>query len=193
MSATKLVCRTERLVIRGLKPEDTEWIYSTISCDPDVMRHLEGEPLSRKAHDRFFRWLYRDQQQAFGTTFWAVERSTTNEPLGLCGLVIVDEPDSTVLGSLEIGWRFARKCWGEGYATEAATACLWQAFEDRRTLRVVSRTVSENKSSLRVMEKLQMRRDDRLDYITRGASSPFIMHVLTYADWKQVTLDDTRT
>ena len=54
----------------------------------------------------------------------------------------------------EIGWWLARRCWGRGLATEAATAALRDAFERVRLERVVSIARPANAASRRIMEKL---------------------------------------
>jgi len=57
-----------------------------------------------------------------------------------------------------IGWWLAHPYWGRGLATEAAGCALQDVFERAGLDRVVSVARVENNASLRIMEKLGMRR-----------------------------------
>ncbi len=154
------------------------------------MEHLGG-PLSAAGTRKLVRWLHQ-QQSDYGTTFWFVERKSDDQFLGFCGVVRVDEDDSTVLGCLEIGWRFRNDCWGHGFAKEAAIASLHHAFTPKEAqLRIVSRTSLDNQASWGLMRRLGMKHDPRLDYVDKHGD-PLIVHVLTYVDWNELDLPDNR-
>ncbi|MGZ6697098.1 MAG: GNAT family N-acetyltransferase, partial [Solirubrobacteraceae bacterium] len=68
-----------------------------------------------------------------------------------------------VLPAVEVGWRLAREAWGRGIATEAARAALAEAFGPLGLASVISIVAEGNDRSVRVAEKLGMRRGaDRL-------------------------------
>jgi RimJ/RimL family protein N-acetyltransferase len=54
--------------------------------------------------------------------------------------------------------------WGQGYATEAAQAAMRYAFEELDWPEIVAFTSRLNVRSMRVMEKLGMRRDFSADF-----------------------------
>jgi RimJ/RimL family protein N-acetyltransferase len=56
---------------------------------------------------------------------------------------------------VEVGWSITPSRWGQGFAPEAAQACLDWGFA-RGLNRIVSFTKVDNDRSLRVMEKLEM-------------------------------------
>lgn len=56
----------------------------------------------------------------------------------------------------EIGWRLARSAWGQGYASEAATACLACGFETLGLETIVSITAATNLRSAAVMRRIGM-------------------------------------
>ncbi len=62
----------------------------------------------------------------------------------------------------EIGWAVHPAAWGQGIATEAALRLLGFACHDLHTHRVVAFSHSENLGSIRVMEKLGMRKEGQL-------------------------------
>jgi RimJ/RimL family protein N-acetyltransferase len=183
-----IILDTNRLLLREWNAERGELLDRYCNTD-EVLKHL-GFRKPQKEHRKLVRWLTKDQQDWFGITFWALERRDdgaefSGEFLGFCGLVRADEPESTVLGCIEIGWRLRADAHRRGFAMEAATACLNYAFDELRALRVVSRTTVENEASWRLMKKLKMRHDPRLDYVSSDGEA-MIVHVLTYEDWKAV-------
>ncbi|MGI8610910.1 MAG: GNAT family N-acetyltransferase [Sphingomicrobium sp.] len=169
----KIVLSTRRLRIRELTRSDSILIDRHLN-NKDVLKHLDGRKMSPKEHRKFVNWLLQ-QQRNFRHTFWAVERKKDSIFLGLCGLVTVDEPDSTVLGCIEIGWRFRMDIPRPGAAEEAARSCINYAIRSLKTRRVVSRTVQENEASWKLMQRIGMYRDERLDYLAAGEK--LIVHV----------------
>jgi RimJ/RimL family protein N-acetyltransferase len=176
---TDAILTTTRLCIRRLRRSDQATLESELNT-PEVTEHLGGI-VSQKG---LFQWLLEDQQKEYGHTFWPIEHKESGEFLGICGLVTVDEQDSTVLGAIEIGYRLKVGAQGNRYATEAAAACLEYAFEEEQVWRVVSRTIIENTGSWGVMKRIGMRHDPRLDYVSSDGT-PFIVHVMTLRDWER--------
>ena len=68
----------------------------------------------------------RDEFSTDGFGLYAVERLSDNELLGYVGLHRVTS-SGELAGQIEIGWRLRRDAWGQGYATEAARACIAHA------------------------------------------------------------------
>jgi RimJ/RimL family protein N-acetyltransferase len=154
------VLRTERLVLRGWRPEDRD-PYAALNADPEVMEHFVGvldRATSDAEADRFAADLDRD-----GWGHWVVTRPADDRLIGFTGLDVVDFPQSWTPAT-EIGWRFARGAWGHGYATEAARAVLGFAFGTLALDEVVSFTATTNLRSQRVMERIGMRRDPANDF-----------------------------
>jgi RimJ/RimL family protein N-acetyltransferase len=65
---------------------------------------------------------------------------------------------------VEIGWRLSKEHWGNGYASEAATACLRFGFEKLTLKQIVAFTVPLNKRSIGVMERIGMSRNPADDF-----------------------------
>lgn len=72
-----------------------------------------------------------------GTGLWIVENKGTGEFLGQCGIV---PQEVEGVSEMEIGYLFARRAWGNGYATEAAAACKRYGFEELNLQKLVSLT-----------------------------------------------------
>jgi RimJ/RimL family protein N-acetyltransferase len=154
------VLRTERLVLRGWRPEDRDQ-YAALNADPEVMEHFVGvldRATSDAEADRFAAALEHD-----GWGHWVVTLPENDRLIGFTGLAVVDVPASWTPAT-EIGWRFAHDAWGHGYATEAARAVLAYAFESLGLDEVVSFTATTNLRSRRVMERIGMWRDPIDDF-----------------------------
>jgi RimJ/RimL family protein N-acetyltransferase len=96
--------------------------------------------------------------EANGYGLWcAAPREDPDACLGFIGLSIPAFLPA-VLPAVEVGWRLAREAWGRGLATEGAQAALRHAFGPLALARVLSIIEPGNARSLRVAEKLGMRR-----------------------------------
>jgi RimJ/RimL family protein N-acetyltransferase len=88
-----------------------------------------------------------------GMGYWSVRRH--DDPAFL-GWVLLTPLDLHGL-EVEIGWRFRRAAWGQGYATEAAAPVLRHALETLGLPEVVADIDPANHASRRVAEKLGFR------------------------------------
>lgn len=92
-------------------------------------------------------WLLRGYGQ------WALERREDGAPLGRAGLW-----NPPGWPGLEVGWKLARNAWGQGYATEAGAATIEWAWATLDAPRLISIIQPDNARSIRVAERLGMRR-----------------------------------
>jgi RimJ/RimL family protein N-acetyltransferase len=117
----------------------------------------DGVPFTRAESDELFDAIQVHwEQRGFG--LWcAAAREEPDECLGFVGLAVPSFLPS-VLPAVEVGWRLARPAWGRGLATEGARASLRHAFVELDLAAVISLIDPANARSLRVAEKLGMRR-----------------------------------
>ncbi|MGK6320133.1 GNAT family N-acetyltransferase [Sphingomonas sp. DT-204] len=169
---------TGRLILRRWRDDDRPAFHAHCS-DPDVMRYL-GPPLTRAETDAAL-----DRQNGYleshGYCFWAVERRADGALLGFCGLK-PGAPGTPIEGMVEIGWRFGRAFWGQGYAREAAVASLDWGWANLDASHIVAITVLANERSWGLMERLGMQRvaDGDFDHPTVPDDSPLKRHI-TYS------------
>jgi RimJ/RimL family protein N-acetyltransferase len=168
---------TPRLILRRWRAADAEPFHA-MGQDPEVMAHLG--PLMSRADAEATVARQNAVADEHGSCFWAVERREDAAFLGFCG--IKRGPPGTPIADLpEIGWRLARHAWGQGYAREAAAACLADAWS-RDVSRVYAITTAANERSWGLMIRLGMTRlaDGDFDHPILAEDDPLRRH-LTYA------------
>jgi len=90
-----------------------------------------------------------DMYARLGIGFCIVEAKDAKEPLGICGLAKRD-----YLDDIDIGFAFVPRCWGHGYAREAAFEVLRDAKKRLQLRRVVATTRVDNLASQGLLERL---------------------------------------
>lgn len=168
--------RTERLLLRQWKVADLA-PFAELNADPEVTEYLQG-PMGR-AHSNRMVDRISDSFTWRGYGLWAVEVIDGPQFIGYIGLwdAFFDAPFTP---AVEVGWRLARDAWGNGYATEGATAAVAFGFGKIGLPEIVSFTATGNQRSRAVMERIGMTRDVNGDFdhplVPEG--SPIRRHVL---------------
>jgi len=178
------ILETERLVMRTWQESDVE-PYLAINQDPQVYEWGRGVPFSREQVGTFI----TDMQKGFAAdrfSAFAVEEKCTGNLIGYVGLCRVPWK-AHFTPAIEIGWRLGSEHWGKGYATEAAREVLNYAFNTLKLEEVVSFTSPLNVRSLRVMEKLGLKRDPEGDFLHPSLASD---HRLSQHILYRITRDD---
>lgn len=145
-----VVIETKRLLLRTFTGEDAPLIYN-LNLDPEVTR-FTGDPIKDiKQAKEVLEQSILPQYTLYNHGRWAVHVKPELEYIGWCGLKTRPEGNE-----IDLGYRLMKKAWGNGYATEAAYACLKYGFEKLNLPRIVGRAMPENIASLRVLEKCNM-------------------------------------
>jgi RimJ/RimL family protein N-acetyltransferase len=163
---------TERLLLRAWRPDTDLARLGALCADPQVMRFIgTGSALMAGEAGALLATITRHWAD-HGYGLWAVEvkreaGGRRGELVGFAGLAIPSFLPA-VLPAVECGWRLTRPWWGRGLATEAARASVAWGRERLGLERVLSIIMPGNTRSIRVAEKLGMRRGrDRIHPLTR--------------------------
>jgi [ribosomal protein S5]-alanine N-acetyltransferase len=142
---------TERLRLREMYPEDAEAMFN-LNSDPEVVQYTGDGPFESVEAARIFLTGYRNVYRNSGYGRWITELKSTGEIIGWCGLKFLVDHNQT-----DVGYRFYKKYWGNGYASESAKACIVHGFSELKLDRIVAHARKENVASLRVLEKCGMK------------------------------------
>lgn len=168
------VLETERLILRGFRPEDTPAL-AEIHGDPETMRYLGGKHDDSLAEAYRSIMVYTGHWSLHGCGKWAVEEKATGRFVGRTGYL--DTPYEWP--GLELGWTFNRECWGKGYATESAIPARDWAFEVLGAERVISMINVKNLASQAVAKKV--RETPWKPYTYRGEET--VLWSITRDEW----------
>ncbi len=125
---------SERLILREFDAADLEPLAAILS-DPRVMEYSSAGPMGVAAVRDFLESCCHSYC-AHGFGQWAVVERDSGRLLGFCGIspVRLDERDE-----VQLAYRLAADCWGEGLASEAGAAVLTAAFDRFGLASVVAR------------------------------------------------------
>lgn len=149
---------TERLWLREFNPGDAESFY-LLNLDPEVIKFTGDDSFKNIEEAEKFLLNY-DHYKKYVFGRWAVMSKTDNSFLGWCGLKYIENIDE-----YDIGFRFFKKYWRYGYATESAKACLELGFKKFNIPVITGRALKENTASIHVLKKIGLTfyKDDVLD------------------------------
>ncbi|MDB4089115.1 GNAT family N-acetyltransferase [Flavobacteriales bacterium] len=159
MIEEKFHIETERLKLRDFKISDA-FSFFHLNLDEEVMKYTGDVTFDSVEETEIFLNNYSDyERNGFGR--WTVVRKEDNEILGWCGLKKRQD------GVIDIGYRFHKKFWNKGYATESARACLNYGFEVLNLEEIIGNTDRENLASIKVLEKIGLKfwKNDKYDGI----------------------------
>jgi RimJ/RimL family protein N-acetyltransferase len=151
-----LPIETERLTIRRFTAADRAAL-GELYADPDVMRYIPYGVLDEAGLEHVLAKYARVEAER-GFTFWAIIDRAADRFVGDVGFGVYERT-----GEPELGYSLARGAWGNGYASEAARACVTAAFEHLGVPRVVALVDADNTASLRVADRIGMERQGLIE------------------------------
>lgn len=141
-----ILAKSNRLILRPFKEGDIH-PYSEIVRDEEVMKYIgNGSAQSWEEAESYV----KDCIQCFAINKWsrfAVELKETKEFIGFCGFKRYNN-------QLDLGWRYGKKHWGQGYGYEAARLTLNFANKQRHFPKIVCISYPENVRSIRIINKI---------------------------------------
>lgn len=143
------IIETDRVFLRDWVLDD--WTrFRNLASDLRVLKYIgTSEPWSDERTKRFVEGGIRESAKR-GWVMWPVISKEDWRFAGICGFDNGFPPD------VELGWWLAPQYWGRGIATEMASAVMRMGFEKFGFPKLISVAHSDNKASLRIMQKLGM-------------------------------------
>ena len=140
--------KTERIYLKRFREDDAELLFH-LDSDADVMKYITlGVPRTlEEVIEKSMPRILESYQKNLDFGIFAAYLNNSEEYLGWFQFEI----DKEIKDAIEIGWRLKKQHWGNGYATEVATALSEKGIEMGKT--IIARAMVENIASIRVMEK----------------------------------------
>jgi ribosomal-protein-alanine N-acetyltransferase len=152
MYTEELYLETPRLFLREMTPEDAPFILE-LNRDPEVIKYVGENPLKDLSEAESVLYMrILPQYRRYGMGRLLVELKSTGEGIGWCGIKWDADKDC-----YDLGYRFFKKYWGQGYASESAKAVLDWGHQTRKLETIVGKADVLNTGSVHVLEKLGMK------------------------------------
>jgi len=138
---------TERLILREITQSDAESIYKLIS-NPEVIKYDSFELFTNiKQAENLIEWFNKGfkQKQAI---FWGIVLKGNSELIGFCKCEI-EIPKIRA----DLGYDLSPDYWNKGIMTEALDPIIDYAFHTLNVNRIEGAVSTDNKGSIRVLEK----------------------------------------
>lgn len=177
-----LEIETERLLIRNFCPDDAEALREMIvqKASSAYAAYDHEWPTDREAIRGIVEWF------AGGDRFLAVCLKEAGTFIGFIALNPAEGIEET---ALDLGYCFAARYHGKGYATEGCAAAIDHAFCHLATKRITSATAAENGPSCRLLARMGLRvvGESEASFRTRPDGTPItftgLAHRLTREEW----------
>ena len=148
----EIFAETERLILREIMEEDEQRLFE-LDSDPEVHRYLGNQPVQSIEQIRLVIAFIQQQYEDNGIGRWAVIEKSSGAFLGWSGLKLFRENVNGHSDFYELGYRFMKKHWGKGYATESAKASVNYGFNTLESKEIFAMTDVNNAASKQVLQK----------------------------------------
>ncbi|AUC78315.1 N-acetyltransferase [Nonlabens sp. MB-3u-79] len=173
-----MILETERLYLRPFQEKDAPFLFD-LNSDEEVMRYTGDHAFENLEAARTFAVDYVTNTQGQCVLYdmgrKAVIRKEDDVFLGWSGLKKHQEE-----GFVDIGYRFLKKYWGKGYATESGLEVLRHAFQDHGLNKIAAHVHELNYGSQVVAKKLGMQLEYRFLWDRREAARHYEITRKTY-------------
>lgn len=166
---------TARLCLRKMTTDDAAFFLRLVN-EPSWLQYIgdKGVRTLADARQSILDGAVSMQAQ-HGFSLYVCELKGSAVPIGICGLL-----KRETLPEVDIGFAFLPEFCGKGYASESATAVIDYATRKIGIKRLLAITSPENRSSIRLIERLGFSFDRTIVLAAGGdATSLFAKNLVT--------------
>ena len=171
------VLQTGRLTLSPCSPSDRA-DFIDLELDPEVMRFLNGgHPVDHEQINPKATFLMPRGTEPY---VWTAHRAANDAFVGWFCLWPASET------SAELGYRLRRMDWGQGLATEGASALVNWGFRSCGYDKIVACAMAVNHGSRRVMEKIGMNHTRTVPFHSEpfpGSEEGEVWYELMRSEW----------
>ncbi|MGW1069671.1 GNAT family N-acetyltransferase [Streptomyces aureus] len=180
---------TDRLTLRRFTADDADLLIE-LDSDPAVMRYLSGgEPTAPDiVRERYIPNILAGYAKWDGELgLFAAHEKDGDAFIGW--FILRPEPDGP-RDEVELGYRLRQAAWGRGYATEGSRALLAKAFTELGVRTVWAETMTVNRGSRNIMEKLAMTHTETIPTppdmeMVEGSEHGGVRYEITREQWER--------
>lgn len=154
---------TSRLILRGIRKEDTEAIFTCWMQDEEVSRYMWWKASMDRKDAEEFTVFELEKLSDENWNRWIIVKKETKEIIGTCLLFFNGEENHW-----DISYNLGKKYWGNGYVTEAMTSVLSYAEREKGITEIETSYAKVNTASGRVLEKLSFHAVKEVPYLCNG-------------------------
>lgn len=155
---------TERLILRDILDTDLEGMFE-LDSDPEVHKYLGNKPVKTIEESQKMIQSIQDQYKERGIGRWAVINKETNEFMGWSGLKLNTEEELNGFSNFyDVGYRFIKRFWGKGYATESGKAAMDYGFKTMNLKTIYGITEIDNQASHNALLKIGLEYIEEFKY-----------------------------
>ncbi|WP_335870968.1 GNAT family N-acetyltransferase [Bacillus sp. 2205SS5-2] len=173
---------TSRLVIRKFEVEDIVAFYAYRS-NPVIAKYQSWENYQYEQAEEFVRNQLSNTPDVPGSWFqYAIALKENNQLIGDIGVhTLLNEPVM-----VEFGFTLSHDYQGKGYAVEAVKGLFYYLFGTLNKHKVSAYTDVRNEPSIRLLEKLPMRREGHLleNFLTKGKWVDEYLYGFLKSEWE---------
>lgn len=172
---------TERLILRNIREEDTDFIYKHFS-DEKVCEYLYDEVNFTSREEAAELVKFFSNPEINGYNRWVLVKKDTGERVGTCGFHLWDKTNHIA----EIGYDLYPEYWGKGYMKEALTAAIESGFRNLQLNRINAFVALENRRSCHVLTGLNFKNEGiyRDKHFYKGKYYDHYSFSLLKREWK---------
>jgi ribosomal-protein-alanine N-acetyltransferase len=148
----KIHIETERLIMRNLTEQDAQGLFE-LDSEPKVHTYLGNKPIKTLNEAEKIISFIKEQYTKNGIGRWAVIENKSGDFIGWSGFKLITNVINNRAQYYDLGYRFIKKSWGKGYATETAIASLDFGFNQLNQKEIYAMAHIENLASDRILQK----------------------------------------
>ncbi|MFI1744538.1 GNAT family N-acetyltransferase [Thalassobellus sediminis] len=153
----KFYLETERLILRELQITDLEDMFE-LDSDPEVHKYLGNKPVKKIEESQKIIESVINQYKERGIGRWAAIEKSTGEFIGWSGIRLNTEYNMNGFTKYyDLGYRFIKRYWGKGYATESGKASVDYAFNVLKLPVLYATTQIGNEASHNALIKIGLK------------------------------------
>ncbi|MBK5213685.1 MAG: GNAT family N-acetyltransferase [Flavobacteriaceae bacterium] len=177
----KIHIETDRLLLRDMMDEDLHGMF-TMDSDADVHTFLGNKPISTMEESKKMIDAIKLQYVQNGIGRWAVVEKESGKFIGWSGFKLVTDVINGRTQYCDLGYRFIKKYWGKGYASETAIASLNHGFTELGFKEIVGIADVDNVASNAILQKIGLVK--RNEFIYDGTLHNF--YSLSKIEWENI-------